>query len=164
MSARSDWHLLNLRETLRPELTEGVRNFWREQTGLAMAEIERRAGQLLMVALSDGDEPVGVCTAYLETPERLRVPVWTYRTLIAPPYRQRSLARDMLIASFEWLERRFTEGHDTQARGLYMQIENPVINRHRNETVWPRSRMAFVGVTAEGCVCRVRYFRGARVD
>lgn len=164
MTRAAEWQLVNLAEAPRPGLVEHVKDFWRDNTELSTAEIDRRSEQLLIVAVTGRDEPIGVSTVYLQTPERLGVPLWVYRTLVAPSYRQQTLARELLIASFDWLERQFTAGRDTQSRGVYMEIENPVINRHRNEAVWQRSKMAFVGTTGRGHVCRVRYFEGARID
>lgn len=164
MSDKQAWTLVNLRETPRPDLAGQVKAFWREHTELSAAEIERRSGQLLMVAVADEDEVIGVSTVYLQTPRRLGLPLWTYRTLVAPQYRQRTLARQLLIASFDWLEHQFVSGGDKRARGVYMEIESPIMNRFRNEAVWERSQMAFVGLSANGHVCRVRYFEGARTD
>ncbi len=164
LDSSADWRLVNLRAGADPEQIEAVERMWREQAKLGPEAIAARKTELLMAAVSNNGAVIGVNTIHLHTPEQMRVPLWAYRTFVVAGYRQRELGLGLLLAAFEWLEARYLDGSDTQACGLYMEIENPLINRARNEAVWPRSQMAFVGSGPIGQVRRVRYFSGARLD
>lgn len=155
----------NVRAEQRPRLVEQVIELWLTQQVLAEPQARRRAGELLFVATDESsDRPAGVCTTYLATPPLLKLPLWHFRTFVAPEYRQNNIAFHLLHLALDFHETRFTAGSDTSGRGLYMEIENPVIQRHRNEAIWPSSQMVFVGYNVRGDHCRVRYFPGARIS
>jgi len=159
------WDFVNLRESPQAGLMEGIERMWREQAGLSPQQIEQRAAEVLLAAVDRGSgEPIGVSTVYLHRPGNLGVPLWTYRTFVTAAFRKKSVGMEMMIQAAEWLEDRYADGTDRRGQGVYMEIENPVINRHRNEAIWPRSRMAFVGLNRHGHVCRVRYFSGASLE
>lgn len=155
----------NLCEDPEPQLVEQAISLWLEHKVLTEEQARRRAEQLLFVAVEDeSDRLVGICTTYLATPSSLKLPLWHFRTFVAPEHRQNNIAFHLLHLAIDFHEARFTAGTDTRGRGLYMEIENPVIQRHRNEAVWPSSQMVFVGFNARGDHCRARYFPGARIS
>jgi GNAT superfamily N-acetyltransferase len=159
----SGLRLLNLRESPDVERIEAVRELWRSEARFAEAVIERRASQLLFAAVAEDGEVAGVSTTYLTTPDRLRVPVWALRVFVSEARRQLDIGRALLFASLHWHEMQFVEGVDTRGRGLYLEIENPLINRSRNDALWPETRMIFVGYNRRGDVCRVTWFPGATI-
>lgn len=155
----------NVREDSKPQLVEKAVALWLEHKVLTEEQARRRVGQLLLVTVEDqSDRLVGVCTTYLATPPSLKVPLWHFRTFVAPEHRQNNIAFHLLHLAVDFHETQFVAGTDTRGRGLYMEIENPLIQRHRNEAVWPSSKMVFVGCNARGDHCRVRYFPGARIS
>lgn len=154
----------NLREDRQPALVEKVIELWVAQKVLNETQAEKRAEELLIVATDiETDDIVGVCTTYLASPIALRMPLWHFRTFVAPNYRQNDIAFHLLHLARDFHEAQYTAGADTRGRGLYMEIENPIIQRHRNEAVWPSSKMVFVGYNSAGHHCRVHYFPGARI-
>lgn len=160
-----DFEIDNVRESGNRELIDGAFELWLAERALPRAEAERRLDQLLLVASErDSGRVAGMVTTYLETKPRLRVPLWTLRAYVAADFRQRDIGFHMLFAALDYHQDRFTSGQDRSGRGLYMEIENPVIQRARNEAVWQRSRFVFIGVNPRGDHCRVRYFDGARID
>lgn len=155
----------NLREDRQPALVEQVISLWLAHKVLTEPQARQRAEELLLVAVDEGNEAVaGVCTTYLRTPPALKMPLWHFRTFVGPEYRQKDVAFHLLHLALDYHESRFTSGADTSGRGLYMEIESPIIKRHRNEAVWPSSGMVFVGYNARGDHCRVRWFPGARLS
>lgn len=159
----SGLRLINLRESPDDERIEAVRELWRREARFEEAVIERRAAQLLFAAVAEDGEVVGVSTSYLTTPDRLRVPVWALRVFVSEARRQLDIGRKLLFASLHWHQWQFVEGVDTRGRGLYLEIENPLINRSRNQALWPETGMLFVGHNRRGDVCRVTWFPGATV-
>jgi GNAT superfamily N-acetyltransferase len=142
-----------------------VRGLWRSTGVLDATTIEERIPEVLMVAVSeDRDQVIGINTSYLVTPPALNLPVWAYRTFVDPSHRESDVAILMLQAAIEWHEARFVSGEDRSGLGVYMEVENPIIKRYRNEAVWPSTRMSFVGWGPLGEHCRVRYFEGARIS
>lgn len=155
----------NVREDRKPQLVEQVIALWLEHKVLNEEQARKRAEELLFVVVEEEtDRLVGICTTYLATPSSLKVPLWYFRTFVVPEFRQNNIAFHLLHLAFDFHETQFTAGNDARGRGLYMEIENPVIQRHRNEAIWPSSQMVFVGYNARGDHCRVRYFPGARVS
>lgn len=155
----------NLREDRQLPLVEQVTELWVTQKVLTETQARQRAEELLFVAIDDkNDEIAGVCTTYLRTPPTLKMPLWHFRTFVAPDYRQKDVAFHLLHLAIEYHESRFISDVDSSGRGLYMEIENPIIQRYRNEAVWPSSGMVFVGCNARGDHCRVRYFPGAKIS
>ena len=160
----------NVRDDRHESLLRQAMEFWLTQKVLTEEEARRRTEELLYIAMDERDQGrdsdgriAGVCTTYLGTPPALRMPLWHFRTFVAPEYRQNNIAFHLLHLAIDFHATRFEEGTDTRGRGLYMEIENPIIQRHRNEAVWPSSKMVFVGCNARGDHCRVRYFSGARL-
>jgi GNAT superfamily N-acetyltransferase len=155
----------NLRDEPASSLVEKVIALWLAQKVLNEAQAGKRAEELLFAAVDEQNGNVaGVCTTYLRTPPALKMPLWHFRTFVAPEYRQNDVAYHLLHLAIEYHESQYVDGTNTRGRGLYMEIENPIIQRHRNEAVWPSSRMVFTGFNARGDHCRVRYFPGARIS
>ncbi len=155
----------NVRESGNRELIDGAFELWLAERALPRQEAERRLDQLLLVAREQSSGRIaGMVTTYLETKPRLRVPLWSMRAYVAEGFRQRDIGFHMLFATLDYHQQRFTSGEDPSGRGLYMEIENPIIQRARNEAVWQRSGFVFIGLNTRGDHCRVRYFDGARLD
>lgn len=155
----------NLREDRQSPLVDKVIELWTTQKVLTRPQARNRAEELLFVAADERNGDIaGVCTTYLRTPPALKMPLWHFRTFVTPEYRQNDVAYHLLHLAIAYHESQFVDGTNTSGRGLYMEIENPIIQQHRNEAVWPSSGMVFTGFNARGDHCRVRYFPGARMS
>ncbi len=154
----------NVRQPPKAQRQEQAVAMWLREGVLPEAEARRRAAELLMVAVDEHDPAlVGVCTTYLQMHAGLRLPLWYFRVFVAPDHRGRDIGFHLLHAARDFHEQQFTSGSDVSGCGLYMEIENPIIQKYRNEAVWPSSRMTFIGYNARGDHCRVYYFPGARL-
>ena len=146
-------------------LVDQVIELWLAHKVLTEPQARQRSEELLFVAVDERKREIaGVCTTYLRDAPTLKMPLWHFRTFVAPDYRQNDVAFHLLHLAIDFHESKFNSGIDTSGRGLYMETENLIIQRHRNEAVWPSSRMVFVGYNARGDHCRVRYFPGARIS
>ena len=47
--------------------------------------------------------------------------------------------------------------------GVITLVENEALKQHRNEAIWPASKMVYIGNSREGHHIRVYYFAGARI-
>lgn len=158
------FHIENVRQPARPERVAQAIDLWLSERVLPEAEARRRATELLMVAVEEAtDSVVGVCTTYLQTHPGLRMGLWYFRTFVAAAHRENDIGFHLLLAARDFHEAQFCSGADSSGQGLYMEIENPIIQRYRNEAVWPTTRMSFIGFNARGDHCRVCYFPGARI-
>lgn len=135
---------------------------WARHGVLAPAEIERRAGELLMVAVADGASVVGVSTTYLATPRHLGLPMWVYRMFVDPAHRG-IVAVGLWAKSVAFHEAMFVAGSDQRGRGMYVAVQHAAGQEHFTEAVWPVSGLSYVGPAEGGGDGRVRYFRGARI-
>lgn len=164
MKRTSAFEIENVRESGNQELIQRAIERWQSDGVISADEARRRARQLLLVATSKDNATVaGMATTYLHTAPRLGLPLWHMRAYVAPEFRQQDIGIRMLFETLDHHRRQFESGADTRGLGLYMEIENPHIKKHRNEAIWPTTRLAFVGVNAKGDHCRVCYFDGARL-
>lgn len=154
----------NVRHPAQPDLIERAVKLWLDEDVLAQAESQRRTSELLLVALSDADDAVvGVCTTYLQVQPNLRMPLWHFRTYVSAAFRENDIGFHLLIGARDFHCGQYVSGVDTRGAGLYMEVENPILQKYRNEAVWQRSGMVFVGYGQRGQHCRVHYFPGARL-
>lgn len=162
-------------EAVWPSPSEAVRDevvaFWLAENAIPDVSIARqRAHQLIVVARDEGGKVAGVSTAVPTHVDQLGFDCFYYRTFVSPEnrsagLRSTGLARRILQESYHWLHDRFCEGCDSDVLGLYMEIENEKVMRHRNDAVWQENGMnvVYIGQTSDGRHIRVWYFDGARV-
>lgn len=155
-------------ESLQAEVV----TFWRSESALSDRDrAESRAAELLVVAKTATGDVAAVSTA-----RRVLVPVldrkcFYYRTYVGKAFRTVGLASSQLVwalftESYELLNRRHEEGHDTDYAGIYLEIDNESIKRNRNELVWSDMGMnvVYIGKTPQGHHARVWYFKNACID
>ena len=158
-----------------PEPSEEVRDevvrFWLAVGAITdLATAKERSRQLLVVARDMAGQVAGVSTAVRMLVDQLGLECFYYRTFIAPDARVRGLRSTRLgwrifHESYRLLDERFAQGNDREVLGLYAEVENASIMRHRNEAVWKDDGMnfVFIGRTTGGQHKRVWYFSDARI-
>lgn len=158
------YRIENVRGAVTPEMEDEVIRLWINEKVLPEAEARQRVKQLLLVVRTESAGDIaGVSTTYLDTQPVLRLPLWYMRAFVAAAHRESDIAFHLAHGSRDYHEQRFISGEDTSGRGIYMEVENPLLKRYRNEAVWPTTGMAFVGLNQRGDHCRVRYFEGATI-
>ncbi len=129
-------------------------------------QAEARAHQLLVMAVDGDGEIAGVSTAFKQPIEQLGFPCFYYRTFVAPDHRKLwMLSKELFHASYDALNQRFQEKHDTDSLGLFLELQNEMLMRHLKYAVWEADGMnvVYIGRSKTGLHRRVWYFDGAKV-
>lgn len=143
---------------------DDVLALWQREGAMPAEVARRRVGEVAFVGLDEREGLVAVSTHYLQRSQRLGMELWHYRAFVAQTHRQSTLARELSRATMSHLEEQFVSGRDRRGAGVLMEVENPILKTVRNEAIWPRTRVAFIGEDARGNHLRVRYFPGALVS
>ncbi|HZY78336.1 MAG TPA: hypothetical protein VFE50_02350 [Cyclobacteriaceae bacterium] len=85
-----------------------------------------------------------------------------FRIVIHPDFRVPGLVDKMLIETRDFLEE-FSKTDPGRCVGLLTVVENPGLIKHRNEAVWPATKMVYIGNDKQGRHIRVYYFKGSRI-
>ncbi|MEZ0370684.1 MAG: hypothetical protein ACAI44_16455 [Candidatus Sericytochromatia bacterium] len=148
---------------LDEELKQEVIDFWTAQGVMNAETASKRANEILQVVRQGEAGPiVGICTAYVQFIDSLRLSMYKYRTYVLPDNRRHGLALQLINDSFEKLNQAFVEGRLTQACGMMIEIESAQL-KSINKLVWNRAHnLIFVGYGRNGSHIRLAYFDGAR--
>jgi hypothetical protein len=146
--------------------------FWLTEGALVdESRASKRAAELVIVARSTGRRVAAVSTARRVRVHQLGLNCFYYRMFVGRQHRTRGLlstdlVRRLLLRSYEVLNDRYRDGHDADCVGLYMEVENTSVKRHRNETVWTDlgANVVYIGKTEHGHHARVWYFDGSRIS
>lgn len=140
-----------------------VLDIWLRVVGLHPDEAHQRIDQLVFVALNEKKEVIGISTAVKIYVKRLHNFLYAFRCMLLPDYRIPGLTSKLLVMTRDFLEGIHEHDGDEKAIGVITLVENKKLREHRNEAVWPASRMVYIGDTREGVPIRVYYFKGARI-
>lgn len=156
------WH--DKSERLRDE----IKRFWRDHKALPPgANVEARVDQVLFVVRGEAGAVAGVSSVQRTYVPRLGDHLYVYRTFIAPELRRGYIAKDLLIASRDFLER-YNEGqHADPCLGIFLEVEAESLKYGGvtvKRAIWEDSRFVFVGRTPAGAHLRVYYFPGALIE
>lgn len=142
---------------------EQVLNIWMQHRGPKGVKAGERLKQLVFVVKTSRGEVVGVSTAFKAYMKQLRNHFYVFRLLIVPGYRVPGLTSKILVITRDFLESIHAAEIAETPIGLITLVENEALKQHRNEAIWPASRMVYIGNTREGHHIRVYYFAGARI-
>src|SRR5687768_14869795 len=131
-----------LDDTLRQQIV----SFWVEHGAMSAETATERVKQVLQVARQgEGGPIIGVCTAYVQYIDSLRLPLYMYRTFVANGTRSQGTAHRLFLKSFELLNKAYSEGRLTEACGVMLEIENDWL-KARGGLVWHEDyHLTFVG-------------------
>ena len=153
-----------------PRIREEVVGFWHSEGVLSRGKAIERSAQLLVVCRDKDNAVAGVSTAVSAYVERLGMRCYFFRALVAQTHRAHGLRssrliHDLLRKSYDVLNARFQDGSDRECLGLYLEIENESVQRHRDDLVWSEdgANVVFVGYLPDGRHARAWYFDGARL-
>lgn len=144
--------------------------FWLKESALSEGKARERADQLLVICRDDDRKIAGVSTALPILVDSLGLRCYFFRAFIGRSHRVRGLRSTKLIhrlvrQSYAVLNDRYQRGFDSSVVGLYLEIENPSIQRRRDELVWSDdgANVVFIGLLPNGHHARVCYFDNARI-
>ena len=161
-------------KTVWPSPSEDVRaavvDFWAKESALSKGQAVGRAGQLVVVCRNTDGMVAAVSTAVPDFARHLGLWCFYFRAFVGRAHRARGLRGSKLIHrlirnSYDALNERFQQGIDPDVVGLYLDVENPSAQRHRNELIWTDldANIVFVGMLPGGRHARVWYFDHAKV-
>jgi hypothetical protein len=160
--------------TVWPSPCEAVRTeaveFWRKESALPEGKAIERAEQLVVVCRDSDGTLAAVSTAVPSFAAILGLRCFYFRAFVGRAHRAQGLRGSQLIyrlirQSYDALNDRFQQGLDPDIVGLYLEVENPKVRRHRNQLVWTDhgANIVFVGNRPGGRHARVWYFVDARM-
>ena len=119
----------------------------------------KRLDQVLVVAL-DGEELVGVCTAYLDHSPQLSTAMWHVRVFVRADARGALTGLGLVVAGREELERRWLAG-DRRAPGALLVVTRAILPYMAPNAWWIPHDFWFIGENVRGDHLRVHWFPGA---
>jgi hypothetical protein len=142
---------------------DDVLALWARERAIPAAVAERRVHDVDLVAIDERDGLVGIGSSYLQRNGQLRMDLRYFRAFVAETHRSSSLATALTFRDCEHLEGLYVSGTDRRASGVICQVENDLLQRHRNEARWAATDLNYIGQSANGSHVRVRYFPGVRI-
>lgn len=154
----------NVWQRTTPGLRAEITAFWETNKmlpeGVVAAE---RATQVVLIARSPAGAIAGLTTADVVQFKQLNSNYfYLFRAAILREFRIPGLIAKMMVETRDFLEE-FSELQQNGCIGMLTFVENPSLLEHRNEAVWPASKMVYIGSDAKGRHIRVYYFKGARI-
>ena len=151
------------------EIREQVARFWLSEGALLDEQrAKKRATELILVVHTNNQQVAAVSTARKVLVRQLDLKCFYYRMFVGRQHRTNGLlstdlVRHVLARSYQVLNDRYQCGHDQDCAGLYMEVENESVKRHRNQTVWCDlgANVVYIGNTPQGDHARVWYFQGS---
>ncbi|WP_293372107.1 hypothetical protein [Nevskia sp.] len=144
--------------------------FWLRHGALPSNEAWRRTSELVALArqsnTADSEAAaIGISTAIVADCPPLGVPMYYLRMFIAPRHRHPEVARELLAESVRILAPRGRLHASDAPCGVWLEMQNPKIDRAIRDLVWRVREFDFVyiGCSPEGLASRVCYFPRARL-
>lgn len=151
-------------EKIDSTLEQELISFWLDNKALPSRENALlRVPQVAVIARDADGQLVGVSTAYEQYNTQLESHFYYVRAFVVESARRSSVALDLLKHVKSLFEARYAAGNSPRCIGLYMEVENKLLQKHRNEAVWPRTQFVYIGKNAKGDHMRVYYFDGVKI-
>lgn len=146
------------------EVREQVSAFWQEQGVLPPGKADDRLDELVLVAMTGGDEVLCVCSGRPQTFEPMGIPLHDLRLLTKTGLRHRQLASNAILTAYRKLAERNQELSPPEAVGLLFTVENQQLMLSQRQPIWLTTRALHLGLSASGHDQRIRYFPDARLS
>lgn len=161
-------HLIfeNLWQKKDSPLGEEVKKLWKRNfPDMTDDHLNKRLQQVVFAIRTESGEVVGVSTSHKAYIEQLKNRMYNFRCFIDSEYRIPGLTSTLLVKTRDWLEEiHLTDGEeDTRCIGVITLVENERIMKHRNEAIWPASKMVYIGNSPKGFHIRAYYFKKALI-
>lgn len=150
-------------QNLGDDLKKKIIDFWITEGALNEDQASKRIDQVSLIAKNEDGFIVGVSTVYKNLYHPIGLHFWFFRAFVGAKYRRSGIVLDFLKAAQKELGIRFNQGHDPDALGILIKIQNPELMKGLHQAVLPRTGFVYVG-TEDGCHVRISYFENARID
>jgi hypothetical protein len=157
-------NISNVWMTVNADLQREIVDFWHVNQMLGPhVNAGERAAQVILTVRSD-KKIVGLTSADFVRFRQLNDNLfYLFRMAVLPSFRVPGIESRLIVESRDILEKFAASRATDQAIGMLTFVENPKLIAHRNEAVWPASRMVYIGSDKKGRHIRVYYFKGARI-
>ena len=156
----------NLWQKKDTALHDKVKLLWKKNfSSMSDGQMTTRLGQVVWIIRTPEGEVVGVSTSYKAYIEQLKNHLYAFRCFIDPAYRVPGLTSTLLVKTREWLEEIYQSDGKEEERciGMITLVEHERIMKHRNEAIWPASKMIYIGNSPKGYHIRAYYFKKALI-
>lgn len=161
---KETFSICNLWQKVDPVLADEIAGFWLEQKALSdVRQAIERTAQVVFLARNSEGKIVGVSTAYKKWQESLEHHFYYMRAFVHPDYRNQDLGRIFTRAVVSFFELQFITGAETEAIGIFLEIENRFVQENRRDAILPDGDFVYLGKNSRGAHLRVRYFKGAQI-
>ena len=159
------FEFINVWKKINSDQKSEIQEFWKNQKALPQdADVESRLEQVVFIVKHNSQGFAGVCTALPTIVQNLGFRMYFFRTLIHPEFRQNQLAKELLYKTRVFLNDVTDTSDPNSCKGIILESENPIINKVKNETVWPYSGMIYIGRSQKGNPIRIHYFDNTRIE
>jgi hypothetical protein len=131
--------LENVWENKDPEVREEIIRFWLSERVLSEQQARQRVDQVFLVARDLDTNIVGLNTVYKQNSRQLDNYFYYYRTYVSPRARKLQMTAEMLLEARDYFEARYVDKTDTEAIGMFLEVENELIKKKLNQAIWPVS-------------------------
>ena len=159
-------NIINVFYEKTPEQKKEIIDFWiKEKAILDMEAAKKRVEEVSQIARDKGtDEILAITTTYEQFNKQLENFFYYLRVFTAERARQLKIAITLVNTIKHFLEERFVAGKITRSIGMIMEVENKILQTHKNEAVWPATKFVYIGKNEKGDHVRVYYFKDARIS
>lgn len=140
----------------------GVKLLWKKHFPLLSDDqLSTRLQQVVYALRTENGEVIGVSTSYKAYIQHLKHHLYAFRCFIDPAYRIPGLTSTLIVKTRDFLESiHHSDGPDSErCIGMITLVENERIMKHRNEAIWPASKMVYIGNSPKGYPMRAYYFK-----
>jgi hypothetical protein len=158
------YYLENVWENKGPEVREEIIRFWLSEQVLSEQQAKQRVEQVFLLARDPDKNIVGINTVYKQYNQQLENFFYYYRTYVTPKARKLQMTGEMILEARDYFEARYLDKTDTEAIGMFLEVENEAIKKKLNMAVWPVSNFVYIGKNQRGDHLRVYYFKNALIS
>ncbi len=154
----------NVWQKVDADIQKQVLSIWKlHEINLTEPEALARTAQLVYVIRNEFNQVVGMSTGFKAYIKQLRNHFYAIRLFIMPGFRKPGLTSKLLVMTRDFFEDIHKEDKENQCIGIITLVENEKLKEHRNEAIWPASKMVYLGNSGKGHHIRVYYFKGTRI-
>lgn len=158
----------DVRENLTPSLQNEIIQFWVGEGVLPEAVAQERVHQVIQVLRQNESKAIiGLVSGQLKYIDAMKMHFYSCRGFVKEAYRSKGLFIKTFRDSYYLLNQDYVSGKNTQASGVFVNIENPLLKNHNQAIWWGGDKgevpYFFMGYSAQGHHIRIAYFTGVTV-
>lgn len=158
----------DVRDQLTPTLKQEIIQFWAEEEVLPQEVAQERVHQVMQVLRQNNSKAIiGLVSGQLKYIEAMKMHFYNCRGFVKEEHRSQGLFIKTFRDTYYLLNQDYVSGKNTQASGIFVNIENPLLQSHNQAIWWGGDKgevpYFFMGYSARGNHLRIAYFKGVTV-